>query len=306
MKPTKPKSTKAVKTKQNKANKPAKTSKPATTKKPATAKKYSAPTSTNATHHAAQKSTPNAQISSAKMEKAYKLLSIKEGISHGRAKALIDQGLVSCNGKKLTLARTLLPLSATFSVQEIAPVQILYEKGDILAVNKPAFMESYALEVRFEGYELAHRLDKETSGVLLLGRRGSAFIKEAHAAFKQKKARKVYYALVSGMVADEMTIDAPLLTRKGQSAKTKVHKDGLSAITHIKPKSIVGKKTLLEVRIETGRTHQIRAHLAHIGCPILGDALYGKADARRLMLHAYSLEILGHAFSAPLPREFTL
>lgn len=240
------------------------------------------------------------------MEKAYKLLSLQKHISHSQAKSLIDSGLVSANGRKLTLARTLLDPKTHFQIQDIAPLRIIAQKGDLLVVDKPAFLESYAIQTRFQGYELLHRLDRETSGVLLLARSQSQTALEIIRAFKARKVEKIYYALVSGIVPESSTINAPILTKKGKSAKSKVHKDGLPAITHITPESIVGKKTLLRVKIETGRTHQIRVHLAHIGHPILGDSLYGGANAPRLMLHASDIELLGMEFHAPLPEEFRI
>lgn len=265
------------------------------------------------------------------MEKAYKLLSQKHNLSHNKAKELIDSGLVSANGKKLTLARGLLDSSVHFSIEHIAPITILHESENLLVVNKPAFIESYALErqvqsgniagklgkiksdkttsakaSRFGEYELLHRLDRETSGVLLLARRGSERASEILRAFKQREVRKCYYALVSGIVAEVCQINAPILVKKGKSAKSKVHKDGMSAITHITPESIIGKKTLLRVEIQTGRTHQIRVHLAHIGHPILGDSLYGGGNAKRLMLHASDIALLGLEFHAPLPEEFRI
>ena len=240
------------------------------------------------------------------MEKAYKLLSLQKHISHSQAKSLIDSGLVSANGRKLTLARTLLDPKTSFQIQDIAPLRIIAQKGDLLVVDKPAFLESYAIQARFQGYELLHRLDRETSGVLLLARSQSQTALEIIRAFKARKVEKIYYALVSGIIPESSTINAPILTKKGKSAKSKVHKDGLEAITHITPESIVGKKTLLRVKIETGRTHQIRVHLAHIGHPILGDSLYGGANAARLMLHASDIELLGMEFHAPLPEEFRI
>ena len=240
------------------------------------------------------------------MEKAYKLLSLQKHISHSQAKSLIDSGLVSANGRKLTLARTLLDPKTHFQVQDIAPLRIIEQKGDLLVVDKPAFLESYAIQARFQGYELLHRLDRETSGVLLLAKSQSQTALEIIRAFKARKVEKIYYALVSGIIPESSTINAPILTKKGKSAKSKVHKDGLEAITHITPESIVGKKTLLRVKIETGRTHQIRVHLAHIGHPILGDSLYGGANAARLMLHASDIELLGMKFHAPLPEEFRI
>ncbi|MGX3044721.1 RluA family pseudouridine synthase [Helicobacter sp. T3_23-1056] len=264
-----------------------------------------------------------------KEQKAYKLLSEQLNISNAKAKSLIDRGLVSVNGKKLALARIPLPKSTKFHIAQIQEMRILYQDRDILCVDKPAFMDSYEIQnqcqdTQSKEWVLLHRLDKQTSGCLLLVKNGSDFAKKAIDEFAKNRVYKLYTAIVSGIINDECEISLPLLIKKGKSAKsiaiipkstpktpnkdTNQHnKTQLkSAITRIMPKFIQGKKTLLEAQIITGRTHQIRAHLQAIGHPILGDSLYGGLNASRLMLHASEIRIFEYVFTSALPSEFAL
>lgn len=273
------------------------------------------------------KTSPNPP--SNKEQKAYKLLSEQLDISNAKAKSLIDRGLVSANGKKLTLARIPLPKSTKFHIAQIQEMRILYQDRDILCVDKPAFMDSYEIQnqcqdTQSKEWVLLHRLDKQTSGCLLLVKNGSDFAKKAIEEFAKNRVYKLYTAIVSGIINDECEISLPLLIKKGKSAKsiaiipkstpktpskdTNQHnKTQLkSAITRIMPKFIQGKKTLLEAQIITGRTHQIRAHLQAIGHPILGDSLYGGLNASRLMLHASEIRIFEYVFTSALPSEFAL
>ncbi len=260
-------------------------------------------------------------------QKAYKLLSEQLNISNAKSKALIDRGLVSANGKKLTLARIPLPKSTKFHISQIKKMQILYQDSHILCVDKPAFMDSYEIQEQCQDtkgkeWVLLHRLDKQTSGCLLLVKSGSDFAKKAIEEFAKNRVYKLYTAIVSGIINDECQISLPLLIKKGKSAKSiaiipksttkipnkdiKHHKELKSATTRIMPKFIQGKKTLLEAQIITGRTHQIRAHLQAIGHPILGDSLYGGLNASRLMLHASEIRIFEYVFTSALPSEFAL
>ncbi len=252
--------------------------------------------------------------------KAYKLLSEQLRISHSKAKSLIDRGLVCANGKKLTLARIPLQKGTKFSISHIKELQILHKDEFILCVDKPAFMDSYEVQKQCQisqGNEwiLLHRLDKDTSGCLLLVKQGSDFAKKAIDEFAKNRVYKLYNALVSGIISEEQEISLPLIIHKGKSAKAIIaskkelktqNKHIKSAITRIAPKFILGKKTLLEVQILTGRTHQIRAHLNAIGHPIIGDSLYGGLLAPRLMLHSSEIRIFEYVFTSVLPREFAL
>jgi 23S rRNA pseudouridine1911/1915/1917 synthase len=163
---------------------------------------------------------------------------------------------------------------------------------------------------------IVHRLDKETSGVMVVARNQKAF-EWLKAAFASRAMKKSYAALVTGVpVPAKGIIDRPIGMKAG-SLKRSVHAATMAkaAVTEYKTKEIMndGAYALLEVRPHTGRTHQIRVHLASIGHPIVGDPLYAAKASRppsaRLMLHAASLEFTDpagtrFAFEAPLPADF--
>ncbi|WRA08294.1 RluA family pseudouridine synthase [Helicobacter pylori] len=242
------------------------------------------------------------------MEKAYKILSVQENVSHKKAKALIDSGLVSIGGKKLMVARKELPKNMRFSVQKIEKPGVIFEDENILALFKPPFIESYDLVSFFKDWVLLHRLDKETSGVILLVKENSEFHLKAKKAFKDRVVKKEYLAIVQGIIEEEREINAPILTFKTTKAFSKISKKGQEAVTIITPLKIINKKTLLKVGIKTGRTHQIRVHLKHINHPIIGDTLYNNepSSAKRLMLHAHKIALLGYEFEAIAPKEFEI
>ncbi|GAA7593924.1 RNA pseudouridine synthase [Helicobacter pylori] len=242
------------------------------------------------------------------MEKAYKILSVQENISHKKAKALIDLGLVSIGGKKLMVARKELPKNTHFSVQKVEKPGVIFEDENILALFKPPFIESYDLVSFFKDWTLLHRLDKETSGVVLLVKENSEFHLKAKKAFKNRVVKKEYLALAQGIIEEEREINAPILTIKTTKAFSKISKKGQEAVTIITPLKIINKKTLLKAEIKTGRTHQIRVHLKHINHPIIGDTLYNDepGSAKRLMLHAHKIALLGYEFEAIAPKEFEI
>ncbi|WP_297810474.1 RluA family pseudouridine synthase [uncultured Helicobacter sp.] len=239
-------------------------------------------------------------------QKAYKLLSLQENISNNEAKNLIDRGLVSVNGKKLQIARTLLTSQTKFALQTPSNITEIFKDSQILALAKPAFLTSEEIAKSYPEWVLLHRLDKETSGVLLLVKDQSTFHLKAKESFKQMQVRKHYIAIVEGIIEEESEITAPLLIKKGKFAKVTISKsnEGQKAITKIRPLEISGKKTKLAVEIKTGKTHQIRAHLAHLKHPIIGDTLYGAKPANRILLHAESITLLGYNFICPPPKEF--
>ncbi|MBN1163135.1 MAG: RluA family pseudouridine synthase [Candidatus Krumholzibacteriota bacterium] len=215
------------------------------------------------------------------------------------------------------------PVKKWGSIGEVIPV--LYEDDQILAINKPAglvvqpgnrkelgslldLLERYrsrrepgvAAELPVFPYTPAHRLDRETSGVLVIAKVRTA-ARALSGMFARGEATKVYLALVWGTPSPKKgVISTPLKTEKGESSKTLPAADGKparSAYTVIR--SFPDGSSLLEVTITTGRTHQIRAHLASIGFPLCGDKKYGgKKDApppgdkhgsNRLLLHAWKL-----------------
>jgi 23S rRNA pseudouridine1911/1915/1917 synthase len=210
---------------------------------------------------------------------------------------------------------------------------VLYEDGDLLAVNKPkgvlvhptnrsrvnTLIEAVRRERNEPGLTLTHRLDRDTSGVLLLARNANA-ARECGKAFMARKLHKVYLALVRGRPKESAgTINQPIgkakrsriLVRRGIDPK------GESAVTHFRVLRSNGQHSLLELSPVTGRRHQLRVHLEWIGCPIVGDILYGHADenfleivegkrkAEDLKLHAWKLtgEIAGRLVSieSPIP-----
>ena len=173
---------------------------------------------------------------------------------------------------------------------------------------------------------IVHRLDKATSGVMVVAKTQASF-EHLKKLFQEHRMKKTYYAFVSGVPKNKSgSIDAAIGIKSG-SLKRSVHSDKMAkpAITEYSVvKTIEGKEgkdgevqqyALLKVNPKTGRTHQIRVHLASIGHPIVGDTLYGKkkenASAPRLMLHAAALEFLDDTgnrfdFEAPLPKDFII
>jgi len=237
------------------------------------------------------------------MEKAYKLLAIQEKITNRSAKDLIDRGVVYSGGKKVVMARALMSPKAKFRVESIAKTKVLFEDDKIVAVDKPAFVTSEQIAKK-QGHPLLHRLDKETSGVLLLVK-DEAFREEAIRAFKKQEVDKEYTAWVSGKLFEKTVMEAPLLTIKNNNkAYTKVAEDGRSAHTEVEPIAIEGKFTKLQVKIKTGRTHQIRVHLKNEGYPIIGDSEYGGKPYKRILLHAAKISLLGYTFESPEPKDF--
>ncbi|HIO90476.1 MAG TPA: RNA pseudouridine synthase [Campylobacterales bacterium] len=237
------------------------------------------------------------------LEKAYKLVAIQESITNRSAKDLIDRGLVYSAGKKVVMARAEMHVNSKFRIEKILKIKKIYEDKKIIAVNKPAFITSEQISKKFKA-PLLHRLDQNTSGVILLVK-DEDFQKVAIEAFREREVLKVYHAWVRGIIAEDLTIDTPLLTMKnGGVAFTKPSPQGQEAISLVKPLEVEGKLSLLEVKIETGRTHQIRAHLKSIGHTIIGDVKYGGKPAKRLMLHAKKIALLGYEFEAAVPKDF--
>lgn len=238
------------------------------------------------------------------MQKAYKLLALQENISHTEAKALIDKGLVSIKGKRLNIARIELDPKTIFQIQSIQKPKIIFQDQQILALDKPAFIESYDLCDFFPDWKLLHRLDRETSGVILLIKEKSEFHLKAKEEFKKERVYKEYLAILGGILAEEQIITQPILTIKKGFAKSKISKEGLPAHTILTPLTISGTKTLTKAIIKTGRTHQIRIHAKSISHAVIGDSFYGGRPAKRLMLHAHKIALLGYEFSSPMPKIF--
>lgn len=237
------------------------------------------------------------------LEKAYKILAISQNISHNKAKSLIDAGLVSANGQKIILARTLLDTNAKFSILKLEKPRIIFEDNNILAVNKPAFVLSSEIEKNFK-FPLLNRLDKGTSGVIMLCK-NEHFRALAISEFEKMRVKKVYLAIVRGIISENFSLDEPILSIKSQTGATSViSPKGKEALTEISPLMVSAKKSLIKIIIKTGRTHQIRVHLANAGFPIIGDEKYGKNSSKRMFLHSYQTQILSYKFVAPLGDDF--
>ncbi|MCW1361138.1 RluA family pseudouridine synthase [Campylobacter sp. US33a] len=236
-------------------------------------------------------------------EKAYKLLALQEKISNNRAKELIDQGCVFVSDKKVLLARGMLDTKTKFNIIFPRKSHILFEDENLIAVNKSFATISEGLEKQFNA-KLLNRLDKGTSGVLLLCK-NEEFRLKCIEEFKKQRVYKSYLAIVSGILAEEVEVNEPILTLKNKhGAVSKISKNGLSANTLITPLMVQGKKTLVKAVINTGRTHQIRLHCAHIKHGIIGDDKYAKIASNRMFLHSYETQIFNYSFKASLDESF--
>lgn len=171
---------------------------------------------------------------------------------------------------------------------------ILYQDDDVICVNKPANMPvhesrnhrgdtlSNAVSGLCTGaFRAVYRLDRDTSGIVLIAKN------ELAAAKLAGKVKKDYYAVACGIIEGSGVIDAPIKREQESIIKRCVAPDGEKAVTHYKAIKHNEKYTLLKLSLETGRTHQIRVHLAYIGFPLAGDDLYGGAadDIKRQALH---------------------
>jgi 23S rRNA pseudouridine1911/1915/1917 synthase len=199
-------------------------------------------------------------------------------------------------------------------------LRILHEDEALLFVDKPAGLivqrRMFAPDepclhdlVRQHTWPafLLQRLDRGTSGVIFFSKR-AAINARLTRQFARQQIRKTYLAICDGELAERRTVDAPI-GRVG-TITFGVRADGKRAVTHVVPRVASTAGSVVEIALETGRTHQIRVHLAAIGHPVAGDWLYGAADAARPMLHAAALE-LRHPLTgqhlrveAPLPDDF--
>jgi RluA family pseudouridine synthase len=202
---------------------------------------------------------------------------------------------------------------------------ILFSDDHLLVVNKPAGLltlpDGYdktapclidLLRQQYDRIWVVHRLDKDTSGVIVFARSAEAH-RALNMAFDSRAVHKVYHAIVQGVPPwDERTIDLPLRPDGDRSHRTVIDRGrGKPAVTRVRVLERGVAQALIEARPETGRTHQIRAHLAAIELPLAGDVLYGGGTTwlPRPALHAYSLD-LGHPrsqvplhFTAPYPAD---
>ncbi len=237
-------------------------------------------------------------------EKAYKLLAQQEGISNSNAKSMIDRGLVYVGNKKVMIARGEIDERTVFRVQKVERVKPIFENDDIIVVDKPAHVNSDEIERQFKPAVLLHRLDRETSGVLMLVK-NEDFRQRAIKEFRDDKVYKEYIAWVEGIMTEPIEVDKAITTqKKNNKAYSNVSPKGKPARTEFFPDIVSAKKTKVKCIIHNGRTHQIRVHARYIDHPIVGDEQYGGRRAKRVMLHAHKVRLLGMEFVAKEPKSF--
>jgi 23S rRNA pseudouridine1911/1915/1917 synthase len=238
------------------------------------------------------------------LEKAYKILALQEGMSNSKAKSMIDRGLVYVGNKKVIVARGELNTKTMFRVQKVEKIKPIFENDDLIVVDKPAFLNSDEIERQFKNAQLLHRLDRETSGVLMLVK-NEEYRQKAIEEFRKDRVYKEYIAWVEGIISEPIEVDKPILTqKKNNKAYSNVSGKGKPARSEFVPDIVSGGKTKLKCIIHNGRTHQIRTHLRYIDHSIIGDEQYGGRRAKRVMLHAYKVRLLGKEFVAPEPKIF--
>jgi len=239
------------------------------------------------------------------LEKAYKILATQEGISNSSAKSMIDRGLVYVGNKKVMIARGEINTDTKFRVIKLEKVNIIFENDDILVIDKPPYINSDEIERQFKPAVLLHRLDRETSGVLMLVK-NEEFREKAIKEFRQDKVYKEYIAWVEGVMSEPIEVDKPITTqKKNNKAYSNVSPKGKPARSEFFPDLVSANKTKIKCIIHHGRTHQIRVHLRYINHPIVGDEQYGGRRTKRVMLHAHKVRLLGMEFIAPEPKVFT-
>ncbi len=252
--------------------------------------------------------------------------SVDTDITRTSAQRLIEDGNILVNGKNAKVSYKIQendkisveipePKQIELKAQNI-PIEIIYEDSDIIVVNKPKGMVVHPANGNPDGTlvnvimaickdslsgiggeirpGIVHRIDKDTSGLLIVAKNDNAHVKMSE-QIKNHEVKKTYIALVRGVFKEnEATIDMPIGRSTSDRKKMAVNKNGKNAITHIKVLKRFDKYTLLQVNIETGRTHQIRVHLSHIGYPIVGDYTYSNGknefDVIGQCLHAQKLE----------------
>lgn len=258
--------------------------------------------------------------------------------SRAFATKLIEQGHVLVNdqaqlksGYKLRPA-DVVHIDYTAEAQAQIPeitIPILYEDKDCVVIDKPVGLLTHSkgafnpeptvaswLSTRIQGMSgdragIVHRLDRATSGVMICAKTPEA-LSWLQKQFSTRKVKKSYVAIVEGnLTLPEAIIDMPIERHPKKPQTFRVGSNGKQAVTAYKVLEATDKRTLIELQPTTGRTHQLRVHLAHIKHPIVGDTFYRGTAADRLFLHALSLEITlpnrqRKTFTSPLPKEFKL
>lgn len=248
---------------------------------------------------------------------------------------LIKQGNVCVNGARVDISKydvtdeddvtVLLPEAP----KQTFDFEVVYEDDDVVVINKPMGVLTHAKGTFSEEFTVAdfvrprtsyksdtnrpgivHRLDRDTSGILLCVKNDAA-AKMVAKQFERRTALKTYYAVTDGIPAEyKATIDVPIGRNPKHPSQFRADPNGKQAQTYYEVEATSGKNALIKLQPKTGRTHQLRVHLAHIKAPIKGDRVYGKASDR-LYLHAHQLQLtlpdgINHIFMAPVPSTFNL
>ena len=274
-------------------------------------------------------------------ERMDSFLSRKTDFTRSRIQQLIKNGDITVNGKN---AKNNKKIKSSYKIEEndrieifipeteqaeIIPenikIDIIYEDEDIAVINKNAGLVVHPAQGHYSGtlvnailYHIkdlsgingeirpgiVHRLDKDTSGLIVIAKNDKAHINLAK-MFQEKKIKKTYLAILKGKLTKEKGRIVTQIGRDTDDRKKmtviKGNDRGKEAITNYNVICSNELFTLVKVYIETGRTHQIRVHMKHMGYPILGDMVYGRKDSeKRQMLHAYKLEFLHPVTEKPM------
>lgn len=264
-----------------------------------------------------------------------------DALSRNRVQKLIETGAVQINGavcanKKVQVkagdrVQIDIPLAASYElIPEDIPLDILYEDKQLLLINKPAGMVVHPAPGHYTGTlvhallfhcgeqltgvggvqrpGIVHRLDKNTTGVMVVAKTEVA-LRSLQAQIQAKTARREYIGIVSGAPKVEQGVVNQPIGRhpkhRKKMAVVPVEKGGREAITHWKIVERLGNYTLMQYQLETGRTHQIRVHSAHMGHPIVGDAEYGSGQSRSKSIGADLPGQALHAFRLTLAHPIT-
>ena len=226
-------------------------------------------------------------------------------LSRRKARELIAQKRILVNDRPVAVASREVSERDRITITEALPeLTILRETRDWIAVDKPAGMPTQPtrdratrsleewLRIRYRDVFLVHRIDTQTTGVVVFARTRAAAA-DLSELFASRAVAKTYLAVAEGSIDHELTIESPI--------------GGKDAHTIVKPLQQLDGSTLVEARILTGRTHQIRIHLKSIERPVVGDLRYGSTmPAPRMLLHAWKLEhaYFGDELVAPVPVDF--
>ena len=266
------------------------------------------------------------------------LVAAECSVTRSAAAKLIEEGAVTVSGKVCAkslkpkqgehVCVTLPPLRDCEAVAQDIPVDVLYEDDDLLVVNKPRGMVVHPAPGNPDGTlvnallhhckgslsgingvirpGIVHRIDKDTSGLLMVAKNDDAHLSLA-AQIKEHSFTRVYNAIVSGNIKDDCgTIDLPIGRHPKDRKKMAVtEKNSRNAVTHFTVLERFGDYTFLELRLETGRTHQIRVHMSHKGHAVLGDPLYApQAGKNRFGLAGQCLHAKTVGFVHPRSGEY--